>query len=69
MAIQIPQHGHCTICGKAMPWSEKENYCSPECKAKLEELQKKRKRTLMFMYAMMGVSMIILLLYSLRIIK
>lgn len=69
MVLQIPQHGHCHVCGKAMAWSETERTCSTECTGKLAEIQKKRKRTLTFMYVMMGLSMVLLMLYSLGFIQ
>lgn len=45
---RIPQHRHCAECGKAMVGTEK--YCSDECKAKRENLIRKKKRQLLMLY-------------------
>ncbi len=40
MTEKIPQHKHCSDCGKAVPVSER--FCSDNCKEKWEALLKKR---------------------------
>ena len=60
MAIQIPNHSHCAICTRAVPYGDKT--CSPKCETQYEELQKRRKRTMMFLYGLMALSVIVLLL-------
>lgn len=58
--IQIPNHSHCVICGKAVPFGDKT--CSKECEQGLEELNKKRKRSMLTMYVLMGIAMLVLVL-------
>ena len=53
MAERIPQHTHCTMCGKAVPVSE--TLCSDECKQKYEDMIKKRKRNIYFIYLLMFI--------------
>lgn len=60
MAIQIPNHGHCSICQRAVPFGDKT--CSPRCQADLDELQRKRKRTMLLMYGLMALSVVVLIL-------
>lgn len=60
--LQIPNHAHCQICSQAVPFGDKT--CSAECERKLDELQKKRRRTVLFLYGLMGASVLILLLGS-----
>lgn len=59
-AIQIPNHSHCVVCTRAVPFGEKT--CSPECAAQYEELQKKRKRSVYVMYGLMALAILVLLL-------
>lgn len=58
--IQIPNHSHCVICSRAVPYGEKT--CSSECAANLEELNKKRKRSMYIMYGLMGIAILVLIL-------
>jgi len=40
MVERIPQHKHCTNCGKAVPVDE--SYCSDNCKEQWDAVMKKR---------------------------
>ena len=57
-------HGHCVICGKAVPPDKK--FCSQPCRDKYlthEMKQKKKGRVqLIFLFAMMGLMFIMLFL-------
>jgi len=57
---RIPQHAHCQICGKAIPYGE--IVCSDECREKYEALVKKRK---MYIYIMYGALALLLLMFVL----
>ncbi|HVL86884.1 MAG TPA: DUF2116 family Zn-ribbon domain-containing protein [Candidatus Thermoplasmatota archaeon] len=57
--VQIPQHAHCQICGKAIQVEEKT--CSPECARGLEAHQRKRKHMLYVLYAMIALMFVLLL--------
>lgn len=63
MAEKIPQHLHCQICGKAIPYSETELMCSDECKQRYQALTRKRKMWVYIMYALIFI-MIAVLLFS-----
>ena len=45
---KIPQHKHCSQCGKAFIGNEK--YCSTECKTSGQKMLKTRKRQLLILY-------------------
>lgn len=45
---KIPQHKHCSQCGKAFIGDSR--YCSAECKNKGEKMMKARKRNLIVLY-------------------
>lgn len=45
---KIPQHKHCSQCGKAFIGNER--YCSTECKKGGEKMLKARKRQLLILY-------------------
>lgn len=62
MALQIPNHSHCTICSRAVSFGEKT--CSKDCEAKFDDLQRRRKRTMLFLYGLMALSVIVLMLGS-----
>lgn len=59
-ALQIPNHSHCVICQRAVPYGDKT--CSADCETKLEELNKKRKRSMYTMYGLMAVAILVLVL-------
>lgn len=60
MVVQIPQHAHCWVCGKAIQVDDKT--CSAECKTKVDLQQKKRKQLMWVMYGAMGLFVVMLLL-------
>jgi len=62
MTIQIPNHSHCVMCSRAVPFGDKT--CSPECERDYAEVQKKRKRTMYVMYGLIGLTVVLLLLNS-----
>lgn len=68
MAIQIPNHSHCAICSKAIafvPNSSKdadERTCSKACAEAFVERQKKAKKNLYTMYALMALAFLVLIL-------
>lgn len=60
MALQIPNHSHCAICSKAVPFGDKT--CGKDCQAKYDDLQKRRRRTQLMMYGLMALAFVVLLL-------
>ena len=60
MVVQIPNHAHCWICGKAIQAGEKT--CSAECQAKVDLQQRKRKQLMWLMYGAMGLFIIMLIM-------
>jgi predicted nucleic acid-binding Zn ribbon protein len=58
--IQIPNHAHCVVCSRAVPFGDKT--CSPTCEADYADLQKRRKRTAFFMYGLLALSILALVL-------
>lgn len=60
MPVQIPNHSHCVICTRAVTFGDKT--CSSDCEKQLEDLQRRRRRTMMFLYGLMALSVIVLLL-------
>jgi predicted nucleic acid-binding Zn ribbon protein len=58
--LQIPNHSHCVVCSRAVPFGDKT--CSPECQAQLDELNKKRKRSMLVMYGLMAAAVLVFLL-------
>ena len=61
MTEKIPQHRHCSKCGKAFLGEER--FCSEECKVSNNELLKKRKRQLLILYGLTVVVLIAALLF------
>jgi predicted nucleic acid-binding Zn ribbon protein len=59
-AVQIPNHSHCVICQKAVPYGDKT--CGPKCEADLEDLNKRRKRSMYMMYGLMALAFLVLAL-------
>jgi len=59
-AVKIPQHKHCTSCGKAVPPDTK--HCSDACKAEYESAIKSRKMLVYVIYAMVAIMMVALVL-------
>ena len=60
MPVQIPNHSHCVICSRAVPFGDKT--CSPECEHGFADLTKRRKRTMYVMYGLMMLAMLVLVL-------
>lgn len=60
MPLQIPDHAHCTICGKAISADDKT--CGKEHQAKFDDLQKRRKRAVWLMYGLMALAFGVLVL-------
>lgn len=60
MPAQIPDHAHCSICGRAVAFGDKT--CSKECAGKLEDLQRRRKRAMWTMYGLMALAFLVLVL-------
>jgi len=58
MAEIIPQHSHCHMCGKSIPFGE--TLCSEECKEKYKNLVKRRRLIMYFMYAMLAVLLVMI---------
>jgi predicted nucleic acid-binding Zn ribbon protein len=67
MAIQIPQHVHCVMCGKAIPTGEK--VCGPACQANLDVQNKRRKNMMLMIYGAMALSMGLLILNAFGIVR
>jgi predicted nucleic acid-binding Zn ribbon protein len=61
MAEIVPQHSHCQICGKSIPF--KEQYCSEECKQKFQTILRRRRLIVYLMYGMLA-ALIVILLFS-----
>lgn len=66
--IQIPNHDHCAICGRAISYTDPKERttqtrtCSDEHKVALDALNKKRKRSMYLMYGLMALAFIVLIL-------
>jgi len=60
MPVQIPNHSHCVMCSRAVPFADKT--CSPECANKWDDVQRRRKRNIYFLYAMMALAIGMLML-------
>lgn len=61
MTEKIPQHRHCSKCGKAFLGEDR--FCSEECKVTNNEQLKKRKRQLLILYGLTVVVLIAALLF------
>ncbi len=64
MTTVIPNHAHCRICGRAVPFGDET--CSNACKGKIDDLQKRKRNMMYFLYAMIGFSLILLVLQITR---
>lgn len=62
MPLEIPEHGHCRVCGKAIPIEE--IFCSQECKEKFERFVKRRRILVLMMYALMIAIFLIIILVN-----
>lgn len=59
MAGSVPQHAHCNMCGKSIPYGE--TLCSEECKQKFQSLLKRRRLLLYLMYGLLAVVIVVIL--------
>ncbi len=57
MSEKIPQHRHCSKCGKAHLGEGR--FCSEECESVSSDTLRKKKRQLMYLY---GATMVVLIL-------
>jgi len=57
---RVPQHSHCQICGKAVPFEKV--ICSDECEEQYGKIVKKRK---FYMYIMYGAMAILIFMFIL----
>ncbi len=60
MVERIPQHRHCSGCGKA--FTGKDPYCSEPCQLEKEGEVKAKKKQLLMLWGLSGVVLIIALL-------
>ncbi|MEA2054305.1 MAG: DUF2116 family Zn-ribbon domain-containing protein [Candidatus Thermoplasmatota archaeon] len=57
---RVPQHAHCQICGKAVPYGE--IVCSDACREKYDSIVKKRKMYMYFMYIALALLIVMFVL-------
>lgn len=57
MAETVPQHAHCHMCSKSIPFGE--TLCSEECKQKYKALLKRRKLIVYLMYGMLAALIVL----------
>jgi len=57
MAGSVPQHAHCHMCGKSIPFGE--TLCSEECKQKFQKLLKRRKLIVYLMYGILAALIVL----------
>jgi len=57
---RVPQHSHCQICGKAVPYEK--TVCSDECQEQYESIVKKRR---FYMYIMYGALAVLIIMFIL----
>ncbi len=61
MAVaRIPQHKHCTICGRAI--KPREQYCSEECEREWARVSRTKRSLQMVLYISMAVMVVVLVL-------
>ena len=63
MAVSIPQHAHCHMCGKSIPYGE--TLCSEECKQKFQALLRRRKLIFYLMYGLIA-AVFVYVVFSIR---
>ncbi|MBI0583862.1 MAG: DUF2116 family Zn-ribbon domain-containing protein [Methanomassiliicoccus sp.] len=61
MVEKIPQHRHCSRCGKAHLGEDR--FCSDDCRATSGDSLKKKKRQLLILYAITVAVLIIALFF------
>jgi predicted nucleic acid-binding Zn ribbon protein len=59
MAGNVPQHAHCHMCGKSIPYGE--TLCSEECKQKFQSLLRRRRFLLYLMYGLIAAVIVVIL--------
>ncbi len=59
MADSVPQHAHCHMCGKSIPYGE--TLCSEECKQKFQSLLRRRRFLLYLMYGLIAAVIVVIL--------
>ncbi|MEM2869928.1 MAG: DUF2116 family Zn-ribbon domain-containing protein [Thermoplasmata archaeon] len=57
---KLPQHRHCTVCGRAIRL--REQYCSAECEAEWTRMSRTKKNLQMVLYISMTVMIVVLVL-------
>ena len=62
MTVTVPQHAHCLMCGKSIPYGE--TLCSEDCKQKYQRLLKRRKIMVYLMYGIIAALIVIFVLSS-----
>ncbi len=62
MAESVPQHAHCQMCGKSIPYGE--TLCSEECKQKYHNVLRRRKLIVYLMYGMLAALIVFFVLYG-----
>jgi predicted nucleic acid-binding Zn ribbon protein len=60
MAERVPPHGHCQMCGKSTPVGE--TLCSEDCRQRYNNVFKKRKLIVYFMYGLLAALILVLVL-------
>ncbi|MCK4996599.1 MAG: DUF2116 family Zn-ribbon domain-containing protein, partial [Thermoplasmatales archaeon] len=58
----VPQHAHCQMCGKSIPYGE--TLCSKECKQKYHNVLRRRKLIVYLMYGMLAALIVFFVLYG-----
>ena len=58
---KIAQHHHCRECGKA--FSGEDRYCSEECESASKNVVQKKKKQLLFLYAISFIILIVAVLF------
>ena len=59
MAESVPQHAHCHMCGKSIPYGE--TLCSEECKQKFQALVRRRRLLLYLMYGLLAAVIVVIM--------
>lgn len=62
MVGSVPQHAHCQMCGKSIPYGE--TLCSEECKQKYQTLLRRRKLIVYLMYGMLAALIVFFVIYG-----
>jgi len=62
MAETVPQHAHCLMCGKSIPYGE--TICSEDCKQRYQTVLRRRKLMVYLMYGVLAALLIIFVFYG-----